>query len=325
MPCNPCLAATRQDSPDDCALPSAFCCLTNSLPEICIVSEHLLSEVRVQMPLRHSMSICCQRWCTQLNTYQRSDTMSRVQLWHAYLTERRAEVRGLPIGHPALDNLLNTYERALVSMHKMPRVWIEFCDLLVDQRFVTRARRAFDRAICALPITQHDRIWQLYLVSPASTRMTAVHAQDAPRLGSTLQLAGPGLCEKDSLLRQPVMVQKFLMQAGIPTETAARVYRRYLKLEPTHAEEYIAYLRSKVGSACVFRMVFRPSTIHLRDKGSGSMWQTPCACTDVTGAATSYAEEYIACLRSKVGSACVAGIAPFRGQTPARQPRVTTH
>ena len=36
------------------------------------------------------------------------------------------------------------------------------------------------------------------------------------------------------------------MQAGIPTETAARVYQRYLKLEPTHAEEYIAYLRSKV-------------------------------------------------------------------------------
>jgi hypothetical protein len=29
-------------------------------------------------------------------------------------------------------------------------------------------------------------------------------------------------------------------------ESALRVYRRYLKLEPTHAEEYIAYLQSKV-------------------------------------------------------------------------------
>lgn len=28
-------------------------------------------------------------------------------------------------------------------------------------------------------------------------------------------------------------------------ETAVRVYRRYLKLEPTHAEEFIAYLRTK--------------------------------------------------------------------------------
>jgi hypothetical protein len=32
-------------------------------------------------------------------------------------------------------------------------------------RLVTRARRTFDRALCALPITQHDRVWVLYLVS----------------------------------------------------------------------------------------------------------------------------------------------------------------
>ena len=36
------------------------------------------------------------------------------------------------------------------------------------------------------------------------------------------------------------------MQPGIPTETAMRVYRRYLKFEPTHTEEYIAYLKAKV-------------------------------------------------------------------------------
>ena len=36
------------------------------------------------------------------------------------------------------------------------------------------------------------------------------------------------------------------MQADMPVETALRVYRRYLKLEPSHTEEYIAYLKSKV-------------------------------------------------------------------------------
>ena len=36
----------------------------------------------------------------------------------------------------------------------------------MDQGLVTRTRRAFDRALCALPITQHERIWQIYLVSP---------------------------------------------------------------------------------------------------------------------------------------------------------------
>ncbi len=43
-----------------------------------------------------------------------------------------------------------------------------------------------------------------------------------------------------------MLLQKFLMQPGIPQETAVRVYRRYLRLEPTHSEEYIAYLKSKV-------------------------------------------------------------------------------
>ena len=30
-----------------------------------------------------------------------------------------------------------------------------------------------------------------------------------------------------------------------------RIYRRYLKLEPTHTEEYIAYLKAKVRLASV--------------------------------------------------------------------------
>ena len=41
-------------------------------------------------------------------------------------------------------------------------------------------------------------------------------------------------------------VQRFVMQPDMPVETALRVYRRYLKLEPSHTEEYIAYLKSKV-------------------------------------------------------------------------------
>lgn len=93
-----------------------------------------------------------------------SISLSCPQLWSAYLAERRQEVRGLAPTHGALEALNNTYERALVSMHKMPRIWLEYLALLVDQRLVTRTRRGFDRAICALPITQHDRIWQLYLV-----------------------------------------------------------------------------------------------------------------------------------------------------------------
>lgn len=87
-----------------------------------------------------------------------------LQLWHAYLKERRAAIRGLALNHPAVEGLNNTYERALVSMHKMPRVWVEYLELLVSQQKLTHTRHVFDRCLCSLPITQHDRIWTLYLV-----------------------------------------------------------------------------------------------------------------------------------------------------------------
>ena len=88
-----------------------------------------------------------------------------VQLWKAYLAERREAVRGLPVTHRDVAALNNTYERALVTMHKMPRIWLDYLEFLVGQRIVTRARRTFDNALRALPITQHDRLWPQYLVN----------------------------------------------------------------------------------------------------------------------------------------------------------------
>lgn len=38
-----------------------------------------------------------------------------------------------------------------------------YLQTLTDQRLLTKARRTFDRALRALPITQHDRIWSPYL------------------------------------------------------------------------------------------------------------------------------------------------------------------
>lgn len=86
------------------------------------------------------------------------------KLWYAYLRERLELVRNLPISHTQYQTLNNTFERALVTMHKMPRIWIMYLISLTEQKLVTRTRRTFDRALCALPVTQHDRIWEPYLV-----------------------------------------------------------------------------------------------------------------------------------------------------------------
>ncbi|GAB2271607.1 hypothetical protein Dimus_006438 [Dionaea muscipula] len=120
------------------------------------------------------------------------------KLWYAYLRERLELVRNLPVTHSQYDTLNNMFERALVNMHKMPRIWIMFLQSLTEQKLLTRTRRTFDRALCALPVTQHDRIWGPYLV--------------------------------------------FVIQKGVPIETSLRVYRRYLKYDPSHIEDFIDFL-----------------------------------------------------------------------------------
>lgn len=120
------------------------------------------------------------------------------KLWHAYLRERLELVRNLHITHSQYEALNNTFERALVTMHKMPRIWIMYLQTLTHQKLLTRTRRTFDRALCALPVTQHDRIWEPYLL--------------------------------------------FVSQKGVPIETSLRVYRRYLKYDPTHIEDFIEFL-----------------------------------------------------------------------------------
>eukprot|EP00854_Cymbomonas_tetramitiformis_P009271 gene9271-10982_t len=121
------------------------------------------------------------------------------KLWYAYLKERQEAIRGTCIDHSSYEALNNCYERALVTMHKMPRIWEMYLKHLNSQKHFTRMRHTCDRALRSLPITQHERMWTIYL--------------------------------------------DFVRSDGIPTDTALRVYRRYLQLEPTHAEEYIEYLK----------------------------------------------------------------------------------
>ena len=98
------------------------------------------------------------------------------KLWHAYLQDRVSQVRGRSPADPRLEVVNNAFERALVFMHKMPVIWLEYCSFLVEQRRVTRTRRTFDRALQSLPVTQHERVWPLYLafVRAAGVPDTAV-------------------------------------------------------------------------------------------------------------------------------------------------------
>lgn len=85
------------------------------------------------------------------------------KLWYNYLKMRRQQVRAKSVNDPDYEAINNAFERSLVFMHKMPRIWLGYCQFLMDQCKITKTRHTFNRALQALPITQHHRIWPLYL------------------------------------------------------------------------------------------------------------------------------------------------------------------
>ncbi|EON60805.1 pre-mRNA-splicing factor syf1 [Coniosporium apollinis CBS 100218] len=86
------------------------------------------------------------------------------KLWKLYLELRTKHLRKKnPAKFAAQFSKVNAlFERALVLLNKMPRIWEMYLQFLLRQPLVTQTRRSFDRALRALPITQHNRIWALF-------------------------------------------------------------------------------------------------------------------------------------------------------------------
>ncbi|KAF3400698.1 Pre-mRNA-splicing factor syf1 [Talaromyces pinophilus] len=113
-------------------------------------------EYKRQNGTLYEQSFVMERACKQLpRSYK---------LWKMYLEFRINHLRGRnPAIHRAEYQKVNAlFERALVLLNKMPRIWEMFLSFLLKQPLVTYTRRSFDRALRALPITQHSRIWKLY-------------------------------------------------------------------------------------------------------------------------------------------------------------------
>eukprot|EP00405_Crypthecodinium_cohnii_P040860 CAMPEP_0206553906 /NCGR_PEP_ID=MMETSP0325_2-20121206/16885_1 /ASSEMBLY_ACC=CAM_ASM_000347 /TAXON_ID=2866 /ORGANISM="Crypthecodinium cohnii, Strain Seligo" /LENGTH=969 /DNA_ID=CAMNT_0054053921 /DNA_START=161 /DNA_END=3066 /DNA_ORIENTATION=+ len=85
------------------------------------------------------------------------------KLWRAYLQEREALCKELCITDREYELTNNAYKRALVFLHKMPRIWLDYMEFLMKQKQITNTRRALDSALRSLPITQHSRIWELFV------------------------------------------------------------------------------------------------------------------------------------------------------------------
>ncbi|KAK3714979.1 pre-mRNA-splicing factor syf1 [Vermiconidia calcicola] len=86
------------------------------------------------------------------------------KLWKMYLELRTSHLKNKsPARHRTEFQKVNAlFERALVLLNKMPRIWEMYLIFLCQQPLITFTRRTFDRALRALPLTQHQRIWSLY-------------------------------------------------------------------------------------------------------------------------------------------------------------------
>ncbi|KAJ5227011.1 Pre-mRNA-splicing factor syf1, partial [Penicillium citrinum] len=113
-------------------------------------------EFKQQHGTLYEQAFIMERACRQLpRSYK---------LWKMYLEFRTKHLKGRnPTVYRAEFQKVNAlFERALILLNKMPRIWEMYLSFLLLQPLVTQSRRTFDRALRALPVTQHNRIWRLY-------------------------------------------------------------------------------------------------------------------------------------------------------------------
>ena len=86
------------------------------------------------------------------------------KIWFNYLSEAREYVSSRYNPYDKRYDVINDlHERALITLHKMPRIWLDYASFLITQNKITKTRKVFDEALKALPITQHEMIWKAYI------------------------------------------------------------------------------------------------------------------------------------------------------------------
>ena len=139
------------------------------------------------------------------------------------------------------DTVVALFERCLWTLSSFPRVWLDYLEFLKDRPgcvSVTAMRRTVNRALQALPVTQHDKVWPVVL--------QWIHAVDD--IDPSTNLA-------------PVW--------QIPLETRIRLLRRYCVFYPLYRHELGDFLvrHQRWGEAAVqYQMLLNQAGEAQRDE-----------------------------------------------------------
>ena len=52
-----------------------------------------------------------------------------------------------------MDSIIGVFERGLIFMHKMPRIWIMYGEFMISIKKVSKSREVLDRGLEALPLS----------------------------------------------------------------------------------------------------------------------------------------------------------------------------
>ena len=203
------------------------------------------------------------------------------KIWKRYLEFRLEHVKdaNLVKDHEAYTAANDCFERAMILLHKvsdvgtvkgrpvfytfanlyiyvkMPRLWIMYCQFLTRQFCITQTRRTFDRALRALPVTQHQRIWDIYL--PFGQKIGGETA----------------ICLYRRFLQVSRRRSLFLLLYKL-------LLTQLWQLEPGNVEEYIAYIEQMERyDEAVVRLADAVNNEHFRSihgKSHYQLWMDLC-------------------------------------------------
>ncbi|KAI5288392.1 pre-mRNA-splicing factor syf1 [Ascosphaera aggregata] len=126
-------------------------------PDLYLISDE--DGVYEQDILRDPENI--KSWLSYIEIKQQHGSL----LEQAFYLEFRVKhlcLRNPSVHQPEFIKVNRLFERSLVLLNKMPRIWEMYLSFLLLQPLISFTRKTFDRALRALPITQHSRLWKLY-------------------------------------------------------------------------------------------------------------------------------------------------------------------
>ena len=154
--------------------------------------------------------------------------------------------------------IVSAFERSLVRLHKMPRLWLMYAAFVIlydPERNPTTVRRIYDRALVALPASQHERIWEDCLCWVTGILPTNNASGSNNNGGGGLSVSRKGIHKVKYGFESPVVAEWRKRGWGygqlqsekeyiptVPTETALRILRRYAQCFDTTFREDLATL-----------------------------------------------------------------------------------